>query len=78
MGDSYYLVPIATETFGAMGPRTKRFIDDLGKSLIEYSGERRAKFYLHQALGMCIQKGNGSSVLGSVPTGKKLEEIFNL
>ena len=78
LGDSYHFVPIATETFGAMGPRTKRFIDDLGKELIEHTGERRARFYLHQALGVCIQKGNGSSILGSVPTGKKLEEVFSL
>ena len=78
LGDSYHFVPISTETFGAMGPSTKRFIDELGKQLIEYSGERRAKFYLHQAIGCCIQKGNGSSILGSIPAGKKLEEIFNL
>ena len=78
LGDSYHFVPISTETFGAMGPSTKRFIDELGKQLIEYSGERRAKFYLHQAIGCCIQKGNGSSILGSIPSGKKLEEIFNL
>ena len=78
LGDSYHFVPISTETFGAMGPSTKHFIDELGKQLIEYSGERRAKFYLHQAIGCCIQKGNGSSILGSIPAGKKLEEIFNL
>ena len=46
LGDSYHFVPLSTETFGAMEPRTKRFIDDLEKQLIEYSGERRAKFYL--------------------------------
>ena len=78
LGDSYHFVLISTETFGTMAPRTKCFIDELGKQLIEYSGERRAKFYLHQAIGCCIQKGNGSSILGSIPAGKKLEEIFYL
>ena len=78
IGDSYYFVPISAETFGALGPRTKRFIDELGKQLIEYSGERRSKFYLHQAIGCCIQKGNGSSILGSIPAGKKLQEFFYL
>ena len=31
IGDSYYFVPISAETFGALGPRTNRFIDELGK-----------------------------------------------
>ena len=78
LGPSYHFVPVSSETFGAWGPMSKIFLNNLGKQLIEYSGERRSKFFLYQSLSMCIQKGNASSVLGSIPRGKKLEEIFLL
>ena len=78
LGDSYHFVPISMETFGAQGPQTRRFMKELGKELIEYTGEKRARFFLQQAIGICIQKGNSSSILGSIPKGKKLDEIFYL
>ena len=80
LGDSYDFVPISVETFGAQGPPTptRCFMDELGRQLIEYSGEKRSRFFLHQAIGVCVMKGNGSSVMGSIPCGKKLEEIFQL
>ena len=78
LGSSYHFVPISSETFGAWGPQSRTFFKELDRQLIEHTGEKRMKFFLLQNLGICIQKGNSSSVLGSIPKGKKLEEVFLL
>ena len=76
--DTFHFVPIASETFGAWGPKTRGFLTELGKQVIAYTCDKRSKFFLFQKLGMCIQRGNASSVLSSFPQHKKLEEIFQL
>ena len=78
LSPNYHFVPVSAETFGAWGPQSRTFINELGRQLMEYTGEKRARFFLYQSLGICIQKGNASSVLGSVPKGKKLDEVFLL
>ena len=58
--------------------KTRGFLTELGKQVIAYTCDKRSKFFLFQKLGMCIQRGNASSVLSSFPQHKKLEEIFQL
>ena len=75
---SYHFTPISSETFGAWGPMTLKFLSDLGKELIAHTGEKRSGFFLYQRLGICVQRGNASSVLGSIPDSDKLDEVFQL
>merc|ERR1712029_935090 len=35
--DTFHFVPIASETFGAWGPKTRGFLTDLGKQVIAYT-----------------------------------------
>ena len=74
----FHVVPIAIETFGSFGTHGKKLIQDIGKMLIEKSGEKRSKFYLFQRLSMAVQRGNVAAVLGTVGQQNKLNEIFNL
>ena len=76
--DSYHFTPISSETFGAWGPMSLKFLSDLGKELIAQTGEKRSGFFLYQRLGTCIQRGNASSILGSLPEGERLDEVFQL
>ena len=76
--DTFHFVLIASETFGAWGPKTRGFLTELGKQVITYTCYKRSKFLLFQKLGMCIQRGYASSILSSFPQHKTLEEIFQL
>ena len=75
---SCHFTPISSETFGAWGPMSLKFMSELGKELIAQTGEKRSGFFLYQRLGICIQRGNALSILGSLPEGEKLDEVFQL
>ena len=74
----YYMVPIAVETLGSWGQEGLRLIKSLGKKIQDLSGEKRSTFYLFQSISVAVQHGNAASILGSVKSGKKLDEIFYL
>ena len=76
--NNYHFTPISSETFGAWGPMTLKFLSDIGKELIAHTGEKRSGFFLLQRLGICIQRGNAASILGSLPEEGRLDEIFQL
>ena len=40
------------------------------------SGEPRSKAFLVQRISIAVQRGNVASILGTLPQGKELEEIF--
>ena len=72
------MVPIAVETLGSWGPEGLRLIKSLGKKIQDLTGEKKSTFYLFQSISVAIQRGNAASILGTVKTGKKLDEIFYL
>ena len=69
-------VAVATETMGSWGPVGLKFIKDIGGRIAEATGEKRSKSFLFQAISIAVQRGNVSSVLGTTPDSKKLDEIF--
>ena len=74
--DNYYFVPVGIETFGAWGPEGHKLIKEIGKKLKEVTGEQRSTFFLTQRISMAIQRGNSSSVQGTVPSTEGWDEIF--
>ena len=74
--NDYCFVPVGIETFGAWGPEGHKLIKDIGKKLKEVTGEQRSTFFLTQRISMAIQRGNSSSVQGTVPSTEGLDEIF--
>jgi hypothetical protein len=42
------------------------------------TGNSKARYYLKQRISLAIQRGNGASILGSLPNFLILEEIFLL
>jgi hypothetical protein len=61
-----FFVPIAEETFGALGDGSDELMHDLARRISEVTGERRATEFLLQRLSVVIQRGNAASVLGTV------------
>ncbi len=66
------------ETLGPFGEEALALVEDLGKRLIESTGEPRSCVYFIQRISIAIQRGNAASILATVPTSSKLQEIFYL
>ena len=69
-------MPVAVETFGAWAPMGLKFVKEVGSRITETTGEARAKEYLFQSISIAIQRGNAASVAGTVPSAKKLDEVY--
>lgn len=76
---SFCFVPIAIETFGALGDEALFFMQDLGERIRAVSGEPRASEFLFQRLSVAIQRGNAASVLGTLDDfSGNLEGVYYL
>ena len=76
--NNYLFQPIAIETFGSFGPESLKFVKEIGKMIQESTGEKRSTAFLIQSLSMTVQRGNASSIMGTVGETKKLDEIYDL
>ena len=72
-------MPISVETFGVWGEMGMKLIKELGKMLIQQSGEKRSTSFLFQSISVAIQRGNALSIMGTVEQDSGgSEEIFLL
>ena len=69
-------VQLHFETLGSWGTETCAIIKDIGRKLVAQTGEQRATCFLVQKISIELQRGNASSVLGTFPSSRGLEEIF--
>jgi hypothetical protein len=74
----YKFMPVAVETSGAWDADGLSFIREVGVRIVAVTGEKRASMFLLQRLSLAVQRGNVASVLGTLPSGKTLDEIFLL
>ena len=63
---AYVFFPLAFETLGGPGPRTKQLLDKVGDLLERSTGDPRSGEFLRQRLSLDIQRGNAASVLGTL------------
>ena len=78
LAQSHVFIPACIETMGAWGPEAMKLIAEIGKRMQANTGEARSIAYLRQSISMVIQRGNVTSVLGTLPSLKQLEEIYYL
>ena len=71
-------MPIAFETLGPMAPMGLKFIKEVGARIADISGDKRATSHLFQRLGISTQRGNATSIEGTVRNIKELEELYYL
>ena len=74
----YMVIPVATETMGSWGPMGLKLVREIGERIADLTGEPRATHFLFQAISMAIQRGNVASILGTTPSSRKMDEIFDL
>ena len=74
----YTIIPVATKTLGTWGKVGLKFLKDLGKRMIDTTGEKRSTCHLFQAMSMANQMGNVASIKGMIPESKTMDEVFYL
>ena len=57
--------PIALETSGVYGESTARIVKEIGRRLVETTGESRESLWFQQRLGLAVQRGNAFSILSA-------------
>lgn len=76
--DSYYFVAFAVDCFGSWSDEALKFGTELGTRLAFSTGEPRSLTYFRQRISIAIQRGNASSVYGTIPKDLVLGELFYL
>ncbi|KAI5756045.1 hypothetical protein M8J77_021595 [Diaphorina citri] len=74
--EDYLFVPFSVETLGPWSESTKTFTKEIGRRLIERSGDGRAAAFLTQRISLAIQRGNSAAAMGTLPMGSSLDEMF--
>ena len=69
---------IAMETVGSWGKDGLRLVRSVGQRITQRTEEKRATNFLIQKMSLINQKGNAISILGTIPRGQELDEIYYL
>ena len=67
---TYHFVPVAVETLGSWNMDGLQFIKDLGRRTTAITNDPRETAFLLQRLSVAVQRGNATSVKGSLPVKK--------
>ena len=70
--------PVGFETMGSWGARAKAFLTEVSSRVKQVTGNVRAKEFLHQRVGIEIQRGNTAAVMGTVDSTKDWSNQFLL
>ena len=73
LGAKYFFVPIAS--LGVFGAETLSFLKDLGHRLHKTTGDSQSYQFLLQRLSVAIQRGNSTSVLGTLSSFDGLDDF---
>ena len=76
--DKYCFATVAIETSGSWGSEGLNFIKEVGHHITTRTGDPRATTFLIQRISIAVQRGNVAAILGTLPQGKELEEVFLL
>ena len=76
LAEKYWFVPVAIESMGSWGTTGHKLVKEIGKKVMQATGETRSTEFLFQAISIALQRGNASCVIGTVPHSEGLEEIF--
>ena len=78
LSKNFIVQPVAMETLGSWGTESLKLIRGVGQRIANNFNDKRATSFLLQAISVAVQRGNVTSIKGSVPNTKSLHEIFYL
>jgi hypothetical protein len=76
LGNRFHFCPVAIETLGPWDAEGLRLVREIGVRIVSVTGEPRAVSYLLQRMSLAVQRGNVAAILGTLPSGASLDEIF--
>ena len=74
----FNFTPLAFETLGPWGLKTKETIAEIGRRIADRTGEPRATEFLRQRISIEIQRGNAACVLNTASRDRGLDEVYNI
>ena len=74
----YIVMPVSMETLGSWAPMGLKFVKDIGARITDAHGDKKSTSFLFQAIGIATQRGNAASIAGTVPSAKRLDELYYL
>ena len=66
------------ETLGSWAPMGLKFVQEIGSRIADAIGDKRSTSFLFQSIGIATQRGNAASIAGTVPSAKRLDELYYL
>lgn len=66
IAQTHIFTPLAFETLGAWAPQCEVFMKELGRRLVQATGEKKEPSYLRQRLSLAIQRGNAIACRGTM------------
>ena len=67
------------ETLGSWAPMGLKFVQEIGSRIADAIGDKRStSCFLFQSIGIATQRGNAASIAGTVPSAKRLDELYYL
>ena len=75
---NYIVMPVAQETIGPYAPMGLKFLKEIGSRIMEFTGDKQATSRLFQRIGIACQRGNAASVMGTLPSDKDLNDLFDI
>ena len=66
------------ETFSSWGPRGLKFVKEIGRKIQEKTGNTNATSHIIQTISMTVQRGNVTSIMGTLGPPRQLEDFFDL
>ncbi|PSN58219.1 hypothetical protein C0J52_05978 [Blattella germanica] len=74
--NNFICTPATIETSGTWGNEGLNFIKEIGQRISRVSQNPKSTAFLIQRISITLQGGNVASILGTLPRGMELEEIF--
>ncbi|OXA39608.1 hypothetical protein Fcan01_25760 [Folsomia candida] len=74
--DRFIFVPVAMETTGVWGQEGLSLINQIGERITARTGQPNSVTFLRQRISLAVQRGNVASILGTLPEGRELEEVY--
>ena len=74
----YIFQPLVFDTQGQCGSSTARFINILGKTLSNQTGEPRSKSFFVQSITSIIQRYNAACILGTLGDDSNVDDVYTL
>ena len=71
----FIVQPIANETLGSWGPGGLKFVQEIEIRLFTATKNKRSTSELFQAISIATQRGNATSIIGSLPNVRFLSEL---